>query len=148
MKTLTISLIIASFVQYSVLPINLVLIILICRSYLRPDKTNFYLAFIFGLLDSHLNLTVLGSSSLIYLTVVVLVEGLARSRLAGSSFLIIPLAFILLLINQIILLYFTHQDLNFLKMFLESLIALPIFYLLKIWEERFIVYKDRKLKIR
>ena len=147
MKTLIISLIIISLLQYTILPMNLVLIILICRSYLRPDKTNFLLAFFIGLFDSHLNLTTLGVSSLIYLTVVAAVEGLSRSRLAGSSFLIVPLAFSLLLASQLIFFYFTHQSLDLLKVFLESLISLPIFYLVKIWEERFIVYKDRKLKI-
>lgn len=147
MKTLIISLIIASFIQYTVFSVNLVLIILICRSYLMPDKTNLYLAFAFGLLDSHLNIAPMGISSLIYLTVVTIVEGLSRSRLSGSSFLIVPLAFVLLLINQLFLLYFTNQPLDFIKVFLESIIALPVFYLVKIWEERFIVRKSGKLRI-
>lgn len=138
MKTLIIILIIVSLFQYTILPINLVLIILICRSYLIPDKTNLFLAFSFGLLDSHLNLTTLGLTSLTYLIVVAIVEGLSKSRLAGNSLLIVPLTFGLLLGSQ-------SPELP--KIFLESLISLPVFYLVKSWEERFIVKRDIKLRV-
>ena len=147
MKTLIIFLIIASFIQNTFLPFNLVLIILICRSYLRPDRANLFLAFSFGLLNSHLNLITLGITSLVYLTIVAVVESLARTRLAGSALIIAPLSFGLLFADQVIVLYFAHQSLDFLKIFLESLISLPVFYLVKIWEERFIVRKEIKLKV-
>ena len=147
MKTLIICLIIASFVHYTIIPINLVLIILICRSYIISDKTNFFLAFAFGLLDSHFNLITLGLTSLIYLISVAIVESLSRSRLAGNAFLIVPLVFGLLLVNQAILLYFTRQSLEINKILLEALISLPIFYLVKIREEHFVVRKEIKLKV-
>lgn len=138
MKTLIVVLIITSFIQYTILPLNLVLIILICRSYLIPDKANLFLAFAFGLLNGHLNLTTLGLTSLTYLIIVAIVEGLSKSRLAGNSLLIVPLTFGLLLGSQASI---------FPKIFLESLISLPIFYLVKIWEERFIVKRDIKLRV-
>lgn len=138
MKTLIVVLIITSFIQYTVLPLNLVLIILICRSYLISDKANLFLAFAFGLLIGHLNLTTLGLTSVTYLIIAAIVEGLSKSRLAGNPLLIVPLTFGLLLGSQVTL---------FPKIFLESLISLPIFYLVKIWEERFIVRKEIKLKL-
>src|SRR5258708_23188259 len=103
MKTLILVLTITSFIQSTIIPIDLVLIILICRSYIRPDKTNLYLAFGFGLFYSQLSLTPFGIQSLSYLIIVVITESLSRSRLAGNPFLIIPLSLILISLNQITL---------------------------------------------
>lgn len=148
MKTLIIILIIASLLQSTIIPINLVLIILICRSYIRLDKANLFLAFGLGLLDGHLNLTTLGLSSLIYLVLVQITQSLSKSRLALNLSLIIPLSFVLLTIHQLTLSLFTPQSAQiFPKIFLESLISLPVFYLVKLWEERFIVRKEIKLRI-
>lgn len=148
MKTLITVLIICSFLQSTIIPVDLVLIILICRSFVRLDKTNLFLAFSFGLLIAYLNLNILGSISLIYLLLVSVTEGLSRSRLSGNLFLIIPLTFCLLLISQLIGLMFFHQTLNiFPKLFLQSLLSLPILYVVKLWEERFIVHKGIKLKV-
>lgn len=148
MKTLILVLIICSFIQSTILPVDLVLIILICRSYLRADKANLWLAFSFGLLNAHLNLTTLGFHSLIYLNIVAVTESLSKSRLAGNLFLIIPLSLILLSINQFISSVIFHEVLLSLpKLVTEALLSLPILYLVKIWEERFIVQKEIKLKI-
>lgn len=148
MKTLIIILIIASFIQSTILPLDLVLIILICRSYLISDKANYLLAFGFGLLNSHLNLTPLGGESLIYLILISAVSSLSKLRLAGNIYLIVPLALVLLLINQATLSFFTHQSIQiFPKIFLESGLSLPIFYLVRLWEERFIVQSEIKLRV-
>ena len=148
MKTLIIVLIIISFLQSTILPLNLVLIILICRAYIRPDKTNLFLAFALGLLDSHLNLTSLGIQSIIYLVIVQITESLSKSPLSRNSFLIIPISLALLSLNQLANLIFLHQTLLiFPKMFLESLLSWPSLYLLRLWEERFIVQKEIKLRI-
>ncbi len=148
MKTLIVILIISSLLQSAVLPIDLVLIILICRSYIRSDKSNLFLAFGFGLFISFLNLTTLGLNSLIYLFCIFLTQSLSRSRLSGNLFLIIPLTFCLLCINQLISFVLFHQPLQiFPKIFLESILSLPILYLVKIWEERFIIQKGIKLRL-
>lgn len=148
MKTLIIILIIASFLQTTILPWNLVLIILICRSYLRISKSNLYLAITFGLLVSHLRLVNLGFDSLTYLFAVQTTQILSRIRLAGNSLLIMPLIFILITLSQTINSVFLHQSLDlFPKVLVETLISLPMLYALRIWEERFIVREDIKLKI-
>lgn len=147
MKTLIVILIIASFIQSTILPIDLVLIILIARSYVRSDKSNLWLAFSFGLLIAFFNLTALGTQSLIYLILVAISESLSRSRLAGNLLLIIPLSLILLSMNQLILASFFSESFIFPKIVLESLLALPILYLIKLWEERFIVSRGIKLKV-
>ena len=148
MKTLIAILIIFSFIESAILSLDLVLVILICRSYIRSDKSNLFLAFGFGLLIDYLNLTVLGINSLVYLLFVFLIQSLSRSRLSGNLFLIIPLTFCLLLINQLIAFLLFHQPFEiFPKIILESLFSLPILYLVRIWEERFIVQKGIKLRV-
>lgn len=147
MKTLILVLIIISFLQATVLPINLVLIILICRAYIKSDKTNLYFAFTFGLLTAHLNLTFLGLQSVVYLILIQITESLSKTRLAGNPLLIVPISLMLLVLNSVTNSIFIHQIWEFKGVILESLLSLPILYLVRIWEERFIVRKEIKLKI-
>lgn len=147
MKTLTVILIITSLVQSTLIPLDLVLLILISRALIRPDKTNLFLAFGFGLFNSILNLTTLGFESLFYLLVVEILMSLAKTRVAANALLIIPLSLGPLFLHQLFISILTHSTLQFFpKIFFEALLALPIFYLTKIWEERFIVRKEFKLK--
>lgn len=148
MKTLVIILTVASFLQSTFLPLNLVLIILIARALIRPQKTNLYLAFGGGLLISHLNLEPLGLQSLIYLILIQLTQVLTKSKVFANPLVIVPLTFILLSLNLLATSIITHQALYFLpNIFWESLIALPVFYLIRLWEERFIVSREIKLKV-
>ncbi len=148
MKTLIAVLIILSFIQAAIIPINLVLIVLICRSYLKADKANLYLAFGFGLLDAHLNLTALGLSPLVYLLMIQITQSLSKSPLTGNSFLIIPISFVLFFAKDQLTFFFTAQIPSPIsKALIESLLSLPVLYLLRLWEERFIVRKEIKLKI-
>ena len=142
MKTLIGVLIFIAFLQTSVLPLNIVLIILICRSYLRTDKANLFFAFAFCLLLSYLNLNLMGFLSIIYLIIIQATQILSKTRLAGNSLLIVPLVFIALSINDLLL-----RDFNLTKIILESIFSLPIFYIVRIWEERFIVRKEIRLKV-
>lgn len=147
MKTLIIILIIASFLQTTIIPVDLVLLILICRAYLKTDRANFYLAFAFGLLVGHLNLVSPGLQSLVYLTLVAATGILSKLRLAGNPLLILPIAFILLSLNQLVSSLLMHETLEFSKIILSTLLSLPLLYLIRLWEERFIVEKEIKLKI-
>lgn len=148
MKTLIVILILVSFLQVTIIPLDLVLIILICRSFLKISKSNLYLAFIFGLLISHLRLVNLGFDSLIYLLAVQITQVLSKFRLAGNSLLIIPLTFVLLTLSQFINFLFLHEGLSlFPKVLIEAGFSLPILYVLRIWEERFIIQRGIKLKI-
>lgn len=147
MKTLIIVLILVSFLQTAILPLDLVLIILICRSYIKDDKANLYLAFALGLLISHLTLMPLGLNSLIYLMLIQITQILAKSRLAGNLLLIVPITFILLSVNDIVSSFLIKNLFFSIETFLESMLSLPIVYLVRFWEERFIVKREIKLKI-
>lgn len=147
MKTLIFILIIVSFLQTTILPIDLVLLILVCRAYIRPERANLYLGLAFGILISHLNLTSLGIQSLVYLSSVQLTESLSKIRLAGNPLLIIPITLIFLSLNQFTNALISHSSLDFSKVIWSSLLSLPILYLVRLWEERFIVRKEIKLKV-
>lgn len=147
MKTLIIILIIASFLQTTILPIDLVLLILICQAYIKSEKSNLYLGFAFGLLTSHLNLNILGLQSLIYLVCIAATESLSRLRLAGNPLLIVPVSLVFLSLNQLINSLLRQSTFDLPTIIFTAFASLPILYLIRFWEERFIVQKEMKLKI-
>lgn len=148
MKTLVVILIVASFIQTTILPLDLVLIILICRAYVKEDKENLYLAFFFGLLISHLSLTLIGIESILYLVLIQLTQMLSKSKLAGNSYVLVPVMFVLLSVNQIVNSILLQHSIQISpKIFVESFLSLPILYLVRVWEERFIVKGDIKLRV-
>ncbi|MBI2314591.1 hypothetical protein HYU93_00820 [Candidatus Daviesbacteria bacterium] len=146
MKTLVTILIIASFLQTTILPIDLVLLILICRAYIKSEKENLYLAFVFGLFVSYLGLSNLGLQSLIYLGIVLATQMLSKLQFAGNPLLVMPIALVFLFLNQLINSYINHNTLEFYTVLLAALISLPALYLVRLWEERFIVQRSIKLK--
>lgn len=146
MKTIIIILIIAAFLQTTIIPIDLVLLLLICRAYIKSEKANLYLAFILGLFVTHLNLGNLGIQSIIYLIAVSATQMLSKLQFAGNPLLIVPITAVFLFVNQIINSYINQNTVGFLSIILASLLSLPTLYLIRIWEERFIVRKDIKLK--
>lgn len=147
MRTTILILILAAFLQTTIIPVNLVLIILICRAYIRPEKANLFLAFAFGLLVAHLTLGNLGLQSLIFLISVELAEIFSKTRFSTHSLLVIPLSFILLSADLSVNSLINHQSLQlFPRNLTGSLLSFPVFYLIRLWEERFIVQKDIKLK--
>lgn len=147
MKTLIVILIIASFLQSTIFPIDLVLIILICRAFIKREKPNLYLAFAFGLLISHLALNPLGLNAVIFLLLIQITESLSKSRLANNSLLIVPICFVLLSLNQVVVSLVTQKAIALTPVILGSILSLPIFYLVRFWEERFIVRNEIRLKV-
>lgn len=147
MKTLIIILIIAAFAQTTILPIDLVLLILICRAYVINEKENLYLAFVFGLFTAHLNLTNLGLHSLIYLISAQIVQLLSKSNLAGNPLLILPISLVLLTLSKVTDAIVSHATFEFSGVIVAAVLSLPILYLVRLWEERFIVRKEIKLKV-
>lgn len=148
MKTLILVLIIVAFIQSTILPINLVLIVLIARSLIRPERSNLILSFGFGLLISHLTLQPLGFQSLIYLFLAQLTLLLSKSRLSANPFLIIPLTAFLSTLNLIAISLLNHQSIQLVPgVLIESFLSLPFFLILRLWEERFIIRKEIKLRV-
>lgn len=137
----------AAFLQTTIVPMNLVLILLICRSFLSTKKSNLFLAFIFGLLVDYLTLNTLGFQSIIFLVLIQITQIISKTRFSVHSLLIVPLAFLLLFVNALMLSFANNQSVQILpKIFIESMLSLPIFYLIRFWSGRFVVQRDIKLK--
>lgn len=148
MKTLVVILIIASFLQATVMPLDLVLIVLILRGLIKDDKVSLYLGFAFGLLMSHLLFIPWGLLSIVYVVLVQITMVLARTQLSQSLLTVVPLCFVLLSINLGVLSLVGHQSFQLWpKVIIEALLSLPVYYLIRFWEERFIVKKEIRLKI-
>lgn len=147
MIQLVITLIFLSFLQATILPWNLILIILISRSFITDEKDNFYLAFGFGLFLSLLLGYSLGVLSLIYLICVAGVGLVKKTQLVSQWFAILPISLILLLFDHLAeSLIFGSRE-NFLSVLPQLILVLPVYFLIRFWEERFIPKKEIKLKV-
>jgi hypothetical protein len=147
MKTVIAVLILIALLEISIIPLDLVLLILILRSYLNTSTDNLLLAFGFGLLISYLTNLPLGFYSIIYLILIELTLLFRKTPLASHFFVIVPLIFALLSLQSLAVLVFFHQTINWWQLGIESVLALLLYFILKIWEERFVVRNEVKLKI-
>ncbi len=148
MKSLFFILTIAAFLQTTFLPINLVLIIIICRSVAYNETSNYYYAFFAGIILGLLSAHNLGFFGLVFLIIVKLAHIIRKLPITTNIFTIIIITFALTYLTALMELFFLKISLNLQKIIIESLISLPVFVLIRIWEERFIVRSDIKLKIR
>ncbi|MDO8498200.1 MAG: hypothetical protein Q7S44_00180 [bacterium] len=142
---LVISLLGLSFLQSTLTSWDLVLVVLICRSFIVGDRQNLWLAFSFGILVSYLLGLPLGILSLVYLLAVVLVEMVRKTQVSSQFLVVVPLSFGALLFGQLVRNF--GSGIDFLTLILQALLSFPIYLLLLFWEERFIPKKDIKLKI-
>lgn len=147
MRTLIVILTLAAFLQTTIIPINLVLMVVVLRSFLVLEKENLLLAFAFGLLLDHLNASSLGMSSMVLLLSSVFAR--AISRLPSSNILVvIPLIIITSLLDGVVTSLVNHSSLSLLPAVLTpAILAIPVYIVLRFWEERFIVSPQLKLKI-
>lgn len=146
MKTLIVVLILLSFLQATLIPLDLVLIFLILRSYIVPEKENLYLGFSFGLFISFLQNSPLGVYSLIFILILQIVQVIKSFPLI-NPWVIFPILFISLVAYSVLIALFFHQTISFTKILIEIIVALPIYILISFWEERFIVKKEIKLRV-
>ncbi|MDO8618866.1 MAG: hypothetical protein Q7R49_02850 [Candidatus Daviesbacteria bacterium] len=147
MKILIGVLLLFSFLQTTVLPINLVLLVLVLRSFIVYEPANFYLGFGFGLLTSHLNTTPLGLQGLIFLAAVVVGRGISRLPISNNILIVVPLVFVVSLLDSGVNALSTGSSLQVFPVFLQTILAIPVYLVLRFWEERFVVRQELKLKI-
>lgn len=148
MKTLILILILLSFLQVTFISLNLVLLVLVIRSFLKVDKSNLYLAFAFGLLLSLLNFYPLGIESLIMVLTVELVQLVTKSPLSDHFLVVVPLSLAALMLNYAALALFLHQSLSvWPAVVFEVALVIPIYIVMRVWDERFVIHSEIKLKI-
>src|SRR5688500_326665 len=141
-------LLLISFIQTSFLPIDLILLILIARSFLVTDFKSYYLAFGLGILNGLLMGQLIGSLALVYIIVIKLVFLFKAAAFSSSWLTIIPLTLILSVLNQLARLILFKSNFNFSIVLIEVGLIVPIYFLIQIWEDRFTSFKDTRLKLK
>lgn len=147
MKTLIFILIVVAFLQASFLGINLCLSIILARSLCLEDKSNFFLALVFGLFLGLLSSTNIGVWAIIFIVVVKIANLLRRLPFAANLITIFPLSLIIFLGVHFVLSLVLKKSLDFNLALIEALVTLPVYILVRFWEERFTIHSEIKLKI-
>ncbi|MBI3486002.1 hypothetical protein HY025_03585 [Candidatus Daviesbacteria bacterium] len=147
MKLFILILVLAIFLQTTLTPIDLCLMLLICRSFIVDEKINYYLAFFNGIFLGVLTSQNLGFFALFFLITVKLISLIKKTALTANFLSILPVAFLILLTQSFLEKFFFNQTINFNKIYVEVILILPIYLLVRFWEERFIVRPGIKLKI-
>jgi cell shape-determining protein MreD len=135
------------FVQTSFVPLNLCLILLICRSYASPQKSNYYLALIAGILLGILTAFNIGFYALIFVITVFLMHSLRQLPITGKFITIFPATLTALIVVMWIENLVYHLPHNWWYPMWGSILALPIFFVIREWEDRFIVKTGIKLRV-
>ncbi len=147
MKLFTVIIILAALIQSSFLPLNLVLILLICRSLVVEDSYNMILALSMGILLGILTAQNIGFWPLIFLIVIRLLYLVKKLPVTNNVLTIPPIVFVTILAVSFIEQLIFHQTLNLIIIILESLLSVPLYLLERFWETRFTVHSGVKLKL-
>jgi len=147
MKIFIFILILISFVQTAFLPVDLILLLLIARSYILGAKSDYILGFGFGLLLASQSGQSIGLLSLIYLILILLIHLMRKLPISNNWFILFGLAFIIIMSNEVIQLLTFKTSFNLSLIIISSLLMVPIYFGVLFWEERFIIRKDLKLKL-
>lgn len=149
MRTLIVVLIILAFLESAILNIDLVLMVLILRAFVKEEKGNLYLALGFGLFLAHLKFQNLGLVPFIYLVLVQLSHILSKSRLSNNHWVVLPITLVMLVIQDIIFSVINHFSIQIWpKTLIEAILVIPVYLIIRFWEERFVIKPEIKLKIR
>lgn len=147
MKTFILFLIFAILLQTTLIPINLCLIMLVCRGLTIDERANFYLAIISGVTLGLLTSLNLGFYPLIFLIYILLLSLFKKSSFSANFLLFLPLAFLLYLATAFLEKIFFNQSINLYKLLFELVLTIPIYLIVRFWGERFVVNKGIKLKV-
>lgn len=147
MRIFLLFLTLAAFLQSSFLGVNLVLLLIAARSLILKDQDNYLIAFISGIILGILLTQNLGFWALVFLLVVKLIQLIKELPFTSNIVTVLPIGFLVVLISSFLEQLFFKQSINFTKIIIETLVFLPIYILIKIWEERFVVKPVFKLKL-
>jgi len=147
MKLFIFILILACFLQGAFLPLNIALILLISRSLIAVERSNLYLAFIAGILLGLLTSLNIGFYALIFIVMVELTHLLRKSPLSANILTVVPLTFLFLLALSLLEQFIFGSAVQTSLLLIQAVLSLPIFLLVRFWEERFIIAAPLKLKV-
>ncbi len=148
MKAFILGLILATLLQTTLLPINLCLMLICVRSLVTTKISTLYLSVIFGVLLGVLSNTNIGFYPLIFLIAAKIIELFKASPLYNNVIFFLPLLFIVYLLISLISQIALGLSFSIVQVISETLFSIPLYFLIKFWEERFIVRPQVKLKFK
>lgn len=146
--TLILILVLLSFLQSALSFFQIILLALIARSFLVSDRKNYWLAFGLGLLLTLLTDIKLGSLSVVYILTVVLVYFVKERSVGSHWWVLLPVTMLMLGVDSLIKMMLLGSSLDIFPILWQTVLILPVYFCLKIWEERFVVKKEIRLKVR
>ncbi|HLC87832.1 MAG TPA: hypothetical protein VJG66_02145 [Patescibacteria group bacterium] len=147
MKTFLLLLILSSFIQSAFLPFNLVLVLLVARSLAVEDRNNLVLAFAGGLALSFLTQTNLGYWPLVLVLTVKLTGMIKKLPLSFNPLIIFLSGIVIVWAVALTGSVFINEKIQISNHLIESVLIVPVFYLVRAWEERFVVKGTIRLKM-
>lgn len=148
MKLFILILILALFLQTTVIPLNIALMLIIARSIWADEKINLYLGFGAGILLGVLSINNVGLLALLFLIYSKLASFLARSILNNAVTSILIIATLSFGSLSVVEHFFLKQDINYTYLVLEIILTLPSYVLVRFLGERFSAKKGIKLGAR
>ncbi len=148
MKLFFLIFILAAFIQTSFLEINLCLMLIIARSFVVERPSNYVVAFGGGIILGLLSGQNLGYLAVIFLITTKLIQIFKKLPISSNFLTVIPISAVIMIIFAWVELLLFNHTVNLIKVVLESILILPIYALVRFWEERFIVRHEIKLKFK
>lgn len=136
-----------AFIQATLLTWEVVMIVLILRSFLLSGVVNYYLAFALGLLLSLLLGYPLGSLSLLYLGIVAVVYFFKKARFASHWLAMVVMSAILLLAYHLALNFLLSVSFRWSSYLVEAVLIVPAYLAVRLLEEKFVPATQMKLKV-
>jgi hypothetical protein len=148
MRFFILLLVIAIFLQTSFVPINLVLILMIARSFIVEDMANYYIAFFAGLMLGIMSIYNIGFWPLVLLIVVKVLNLSKKLPLSKSPLTIGLVVLIIITLVSYLESQIYHQTFEWIKVVIESVITITLVYLMRLLDQRSVVKPEIKLKIK
>jgi cell shape-determining protein MreD len=147
-KTLLVILLFLALFQSAVNIPNILLVVLVVRSFISGDKYNYYLAFGFGLVLSFLSGSPLGILSALFLIAVFIMHQMQRSQFSANIWLLGITSFAIFTAVLWLESIMHLVSFRWWPIIIQELAIVPIYVLIRFWEERFVGRPDVRLKIR
>lgn len=141
-------LILSSLLQTTFIPLNLILILILVRSFIIEDRSNYFVAFAAGIILGIMSSQNLGVWTVIFLFVVRAVHLIKRLPIFENARTFLPVAFLILLAVNFCQRLVFSQQIDYRVVLIEAIISLPIFWIIRVWEERFILKPQIKLRFK
>lgn len=139
-------LVLLSFIQVSLLPFNLVFLVLIASSFAKSNPSSLWLGFGFGLLVAFLSGTPLGLLSLIYVLAIESIGIIKKTPFVSQKLFIVPVAFLLIMFEQIILKFSLGSTLDLRSGLIQTILCTIIYFSIEFFSSGFTPRLGLKLR--